>query len=206
MNLFLYAEAGLYQICCTKTNKTYIGESQNLLERFGTHVGDLSRLTHDCIELQADWDKYDKKWFRLEVLYIGPEWQNSEKRIAKETQLIQRLPLTQRYNQIVSNKGRYQQRIEIDKQLYPTITSAAKALNVSQTTIRRRMNSKRYPNYIRKKSTSGQSISINGIVYESLQEAVEQKLAKDRFQVLRRLKSDSTKWKLWVYIDKEKQV
>ena len=205
MNWIIYVESGIYQIHCIKTNKTYIGESQNILERLSTHVGNLNRFTHDCLELQADWSKYGKEYFTIEVLYIGPEWQNSVKRIAKQDECITNLPLHQRYNPNPSNNGIYRQILKIDNSIFPSIASAAKALEVSETTIRRRLNSVKYPNYIRKEAQTGRPISIDGVLYPSIEMVIEQKLAKDRFQVLRRLNSANSKWQGWVYIDEDNE-
>lgn len=215
MNLIFYVEAGIYKIYCSKTNKTYIGESQNLLERFGNHFGHLNRSTHDCCQLQKDWDKYGKQSFTVEILCIGParsfeaswKWQHKKKRVARQNEFIANLPLHERYNPSSSNNnGVYRQTIEIENQTYSSIASAAETLNLSQTTIRRRLDSVKYPCYARKTVQVGRLISINGISYSSIQSVVEQGLAKDRFQVSRRLQSANEKWQFWFYIEEEKQV
>ena len=90
--------------------------------------------------------------------------------------------------------------------MYLSIASAAKILNLSETTIRRRLDSKKFPSYSRKTAQIGRFISINEILYPSIQSAVDHGLAKDRFQVLRRLQSANTKWASWFYIEDEKQV
>ena len=206
MNLILYVEAGIYKIYCSKTNKTYIGESQNLLERFGNHFGHLNRSTHDCCQLQKDWNKYGKQSFTVEILCIGPEWQHKKKRVARQNEFIANLSLHERYNPSSSNNGVYRQTIEIENQIYSSIASAAETLNLSESTIRRRLSSAKYPYYARKTVQVGRLISINGISYSSIQSVVEQGLAKDRFQVSRRLRSANAKWQFWFYIEEEKQV
>ena len=70
----------------------------------------------------------------------------------------------------------------------------------------RRLSSAKYPYYARKTVQVGRLISINGISYSSIQSVVEQGLAKDRFQVSRRLRSANAKWQFWFYIEEEKQV
>ena len=134
MNLILYVEAGIYKIYCSKTNKTYIGESQNLLERFGNHFGHLNRSTHDCCQLQKDWNKYGKQSFTVAILCIGPEWQHKKKRVARQNEFIANLPLHERYNPSSSNNGAYRQTIEIENQIYSSIASAAETFNLSEST------------------------------------------------------------------------
>ena len=209
----------IFNAYCNQPQGDCIGESQNLLERFGNHFGHLNRSTHDCCQLQTDWDKYGKqcenKWFgdsaslqcfTVEILCLGPEWQHKEKRVSRQNKLIANLPLHERYNPSPSNNGIYRQTLEIENQMYSSIASAAETLNLSKTTIRRRLGSGKYPSYARKTVQVGRLISINGISYSSIQSVVEQGLAKDRFQVSRRLQSANAKWQFWFYIEEEKQV
>ena len=59
---------GLYKITCLKNNKIYIGQSSNVLSRLGRHSDNLENNRHDCIELQKDFNKFGKKFFKFENL------------------------------------------------------------------------------------------------------------------------------------------
>ena len=62
-----------------KNNKVYIGESTNILSRFGRHSDNLENNRHDCFELQQDFNKYSKTDFVFKVLELGPEFQIEKK-------------------------------------------------------------------------------------------------------------------------------
>ena len=205
MNLIDYVNAGIYQITCLKVNKKYIGESQNILERLGKHTSTLNQQTYDCLSLQNDWNKYGKEQFKIQILFIGKTWEDSEKRKNMQDSLIQQLPLIERYN-LPSKEQIYQQVIEIDSLQFNSIVHAAQFLKLSETTIRRRLNSEKYPNYYRKEIKKGRPISIEGNIYPSINKVVQFGIAKNRFQVYRRVKSQQAKWKEWYYIDEKRQV
>lgn len=205
MNLIDYVSAGIYEITCLKVNKKYIGESQNILERLGKHTSTLNRQTHDCFSLQNDWNKYGKEQFKIQILFIGKKWEDSEKRKNMQDSLIEQLPLLERYN-LPSKEQIYSQVIEINSVQYNSIVQAAQSQEVSETTIRRRINSKEHPNYKRKEIKKGRRISIEGNIHPSINTAVQLGLAKNRFEVYRRVQPQQTKWKEWYFIDEKRQV
>ena len=205
MNLTDYVNPGIYQITCLKLNKKYIGESQNVLERLGKHVAMLNQSVHDSIPLQTDWNQFGKTQFQIDVLFIGPEWENRDKRTKKETELINQLPICERYNNSDSNLI-YRQIILLKNNRFDSIAQAARALEVSETTVRRRLNSSKYPNYSREKVQIGSSISIQGVIYPSLKKVIEIGLATNRYQAYRRLNSKSDKWRDWFYVNEKRQV
>ena len=205
MNLIDYVNAGIYQITCLKVNKKYIGESQNILERLGKHTSTLNRQTHDCLSLQNDWNKYGKEQFKIQILFIGKKWEDLEKRKNMQDSIIEQLPLIERYN-LPSNEQIYQQVIEIDSVQYNSIAQAAQSQELSETTIRRRLNSTEYPNYSRKEIKKGRRISIEGNIYPSINTVVQLGLANNRSQVYRRVQSQKTQWRKWYFIDEKRQV
>jgi hypothetical protein len=92
--------------------------------------------------------------------------------------------------------------IKIVRKCNDSIATAQKEVGVSETTIRRRL---RDPNYSTWKELDRvehgyRKVSIEGQEFESINAAVEAGLAKDRFTVMRRLKSTQNKWKDWVQL------
>ena len=152
-----------------------------------------------------DWNRWGKTQFKIDVLFIGLEWKNQDKRIKKQNSLINQLPINERYNNPDSHFI-YRQPVEIDDEEFDSIAQAALILHVSETTIRRRLNSSKFSNYRRKKVIKGCSVSIEGTVYPSIIRVVEMGLAKNRIQVYRRLNSKSAKWQDWFYIDEKRKV
>lgn len=205
MNLIHFVNAGIYQITCLPLNKIYIGESINVLDRLGRHTSALTRQTHDCLQLQTDWNKYGKQHFAIEILFIGEIWEHSIKRIQKQDELILQLSLSQRYN-LPNKENIYRQLIQIDDQQFNSIVEAAQRLQVSETTIRRRLNSNRYINYTRQKIEIGKRVSIDGKISPSITKVVQLGIAKNRLQVYRRLNSQAEKWQQWYYIDEKRKV
>ena len=55
-NLFDAYGPGIYQICCEKTKKRYIGEAENILDRLGKHPRELQKNISHCYSLQKDWN------------------------------------------------------------------------------------------------------------------------------------------------------
>lgn len=76
---FLF-NAGIYEIICQKTGKSYIGESTNGLSRLGRHSDNLENNRHDCFELQQDFNNYGKTNFVFKVLEINAKLQIEKKR------------------------------------------------------------------------------------------------------------------------------
>lgn len=64
--------SGIYIIFNTKSRKLYIGQSQNIYTRWGEHVSCLRGGYHKNPHLQAAWNKYGEKAFRLYVLEYCP--------------------------------------------------------------------------------------------------------------------------------------
>ena len=76
--------SGLYKITCLKNNKIYIGQSSNVLSRLGRHADNLENNRHDCLELQKDFNKFGKRFFKFESLEIGEKYVNENLRKKKE--------------------------------------------------------------------------------------------------------------------------
>ena len=79
---------GLYLITCLKNGKVYIGESSNILSRLGRHVDNLENNRHDCVELQNDFNRFGKQYFKFESLETNKKYSNQRLRKEKEQQYI----------------------------------------------------------------------------------------------------------------------
>jgi hypothetical protein len=206
IDLTAYAVPGIYEIRCIPKNRVYIGESENLLARLGKHAASLTQNQHDCIDLQQDWNQFGLQGHSFRILRHGPCWNTVERQRAEEASILKQ---RQQQSFSVYNTDRiatftknYRRLIEIDNKVYDSIATAQKEVGVSETTIRRRL---RDPNYSTWKELDRvehgyRKVSIEGQEFESINAAVEAGLAKDRFTVMRRLKSTQNKWKDWVQL------
>lgn len=60
--------SGIYVIRNKVNDKVYIGSSQDIHKRFGSHRGDLKRGNHRNDHLQKAWNKYGEKYFEFKIL------------------------------------------------------------------------------------------------------------------------------------------
>ena len=60
--------AGVYLIFCSKTNKYYIGSTENLMQRYTQHSRMLEDNRHHSIKLQEDWNKFGEDAFVFSVI------------------------------------------------------------------------------------------------------------------------------------------
>ncbi len=96
----------------------------------------------------------------------------------------------------------YRRLIEVDNKVYESIALAQKEVGVSETTIRRRLRDPKYPTWkeLDRIKHGYTKVCIEGQEFESIEAAVEAGLAKNRFIVMRRLKSPINKWKDWIQL------
>ena len=88
---------------------------------------------------------------------------------------------------------------------FNSIGEASRILNESETRLRCKLHNKAEGYVIVEKVEQGYSaIMIDGAIYESIIEAVQEGKAKDRFQAMRRL--NSRKYKNWNYISEDKKI
>ena len=203
---------GLYKITCFKTNKIYIGESSNVLNRLGRHANDLEKNRHDCSELQNDFNRYGKRCFKFESLKLEL---NRTERKKRELNYINCLPLEQRYNQVVFSKTFPAKSVMIHGLFYSSLSQAARVLKESRTNLVRKCKSDHYKNYTFwqpeqqlktpqknysfKKSTA---CFVDNVFYSSLSQAgkalkISHKTVKNRIE--------SHKWPKYQYRTKNKK-
>lgn len=81
-------QPGIYMILCVANDYRYIGETSNVASRLAGHRRDLRRKIHSNENLQKDFNLYGEMFFEFTPLYIGFGWDDKEKRLANEAQLI----------------------------------------------------------------------------------------------------------------------
>nr|ALO63175.1 putative GIY YIG homing endonuclease [Chloromonas perforata] len=199
-NFFASVEPGIYEIYCKVTNKRYIGESGNVLDRLAKHSRLLFSGTSDCPALQRDWIEYGSEQFggkaHVYHLYCGPEWENEEKRKRKEKEIIASYQQEEVYN---SHPGR---KIEITENyrvllickingiIYQSIGEAHRITGENENQIRAKLRNN-YEGYtiIEKVRHGYERIIANGKEYDSITEAVNAGETENRFIAMRLLKN-----------------
>lgn len=66
---------GVYLIRNMANGRVYVGRSENIARRFGSHAGMLRRGTHHNARLQADWNEFGESAFKFEVHALADESQ-----------------------------------------------------------------------------------------------------------------------------------
>jgi hypothetical protein len=61
---------GIYQIKCTKTGKTYLGSTGNIIKRLKQHYNKLKTNSHTNIERQEDFNLYGEKSFAVSFIKL----------------------------------------------------------------------------------------------------------------------------------------
>ena len=61
---------GIYQITCTKTDRTYLGSTGNIIKRLKQHYKQLISNTHPNPEMQADFNLWGEKSFVVQLIKL----------------------------------------------------------------------------------------------------------------------------------------
>ena len=190
-------KAGIYEIINTLSNKRYIGESTNILSRLGKHLSSLKENVHDCAQLQLDWNnaklqKKEYEMFSMRIIHIGESWNSLKDRKNREKQLLQSYSQNELYN-FISHRAQilYRTRVSVKGVSHESIRHAADYCKVSQTTLRRWIQSDKYPDCfeIEKLPYGISRCLIDGIEYPSVIAVVEAGIAPNSLFVSRRIKN-----------------
>lgn len=188
---------GIYEIINKSLDKRYIGESANVLSRLGKHLSTLKENVHDCAQLQIDWNnaklqKKEYEIFSIRIIHIGDDCNLLKDRRTKEKQLLLKYCQSQLYN-FISDRAQilYRTRVSIKGITHESIRHAAEYCKVSQTTLRRWLQSDKYPDCfeIEKISYGISRCLIDGIEYPSVKAVVEAGIAPNSLFVIRRIKN-----------------
>lgn len=79
---------GVYLICCTKNNKYYFGQSQNVSARLSQHKSRLGRKLHEIQELQNDLNLYGEKNFEFFAVSFFERGSSKEERVELENKYV----------------------------------------------------------------------------------------------------------------------
>nr|YP_009184728.1 putative GIY YIG homing endonuclease [Oogamochlamys gigantea]ALO62836.1 putative GIY YIG homing endonuclease [Oogamochlamys gigantea] len=192
-----FFQPGLYRIRCLVTNKIYIGESGNVIDRLSKHY----KGNHDCSALQQDWNNYGFSHFEFEILDIGTGWEDKKIRKEKERELIESctLPI---YNTSAKKISRQNYKIicQIYGVTYQSIGEAVVQTKLSETAIRRNLRDPNNKDFviIEKVIINTKRVSVYGKIYPSVKSIIEAGVdgVKTRHQVYYKIKTN----KDWFYI------
>lgn len=112
-----YFQPGVYAIVNKKTQRRYIGETQNLAARFINHIDRLREKTHRSSSLQTDWDALGGiNAFDFLILELGPHMESPEVRVITERLYIE-ASKDNVYNVLTNNlpKGLAIERADLEK-------------------------------------------------------------------------------------------
>ena len=131
---------GLYIIFCKPKQKVYIGQSINICRRLGHHWHTLNNHCHDCTQLQTDWNRFGSDEFFFYCLCVGVKWKDEQIRKKLENDLLtDNSTFFYNVGVIKKNKDYYKKAFKYKDCLYTSIRQASNHLEISETTIRRKL-------------------------------------------------------------------
>lgn len=199
---------GIYEIYCNATNKHYIGEATNVLDRLAKHSSNLLSNRAENRQLQQDWTHYGPDQFVFTILFCGPEWSNKKDRLTKEAEIVKSYSVDQIYNVIGDALNRplnYRVICEINGVRYSSIAEAARLTGEREQAIRTKLNNKHEHYVIIELIPHGyEPIIANGKKYDSISAAVNAGEANNRFAAYRLLLDLNRPD--WNYLNPEKHI
>jgi hypothetical protein len=144
-NFQVFFQPGVYMIKNIINNKRYYGQTSNIALRFAQHYRELKGNVHQTTSFQQDWGIFEAASFIWEIIEIGEQWQDSDKRLQRETELISSHE-DLIYNLVRNNekpvKTRRGMAVLVGDACYPSIAEAARFYNISVQTARRWLDTK----------------------------------------------------------------
>lgn len=204
INLLVLNTPGVYEILCTPNKKTYIGESESLFARLKKHVSSLSQKTHDCRELQNDWNTLLPDEFQFKIICFGDAYLSQDALRKKEKSVIKE-KTDQSFSLYNTDKStafttKYRREIKINGKNYASIAEATRdpGITISGTTIRRRLNDPEDLAYEEVRRVVN-VYSVNGELFETLQAIVAAGLADNRQIAKRKIDFTKPEWQNWFF-------
>lgn len=139
-----------HDIYCKSTNKHYIGEAINVLDRLAKHSRNLLSNFEENKELQKDWNVYGPDQFVISVLFCGPEWSKKDDRLNKESEIVKFYAPNKIYNKIGDDLKRsenYRLVCKINGVRYTSVAEASRLTGEREQSIRTKLNNK-HANYV----------------------------------------------------------
>lgn len=203
MNLFDYEIGGVYKIYCKSTQYFYIGQTFSFLYRANQHLEKLKNQTHECKQMQKDFNLYSKENFIFDILYF----ENDQKRRTE----LEITECSKYSSDIIYNSTesigqnlllRTAQRIRINGKIYSSIRKASQMTNESKTSIIRKLDNPQNLFYSRLNTVNfyKYQVLIDDQVYISTREVVNSGLAQTTQQIRRQCRSK--KWPNWTFKDR----
>lgn len=206
-NLFDFDIPGIYKIVCSKTNCIYYGQTSCFLRRSFQHLQLLKENSHSCLKWQNDFNCYSQNSFYFEIILIE---KLLSKRLKIEKDFILNAAEKSLYNPVNQTRRfnyqpRVAQQIQIDDIVYPSIAEAARQVNQSSRTIRKKLDNPINKNYqrlhVQRNSYFDEyQVIIAGKIYPTTSNVVECRLAETTRQVRDRCRSK--KWHNWILVEK----
>lgn len=193
-NLLDLCYPGLYEISCVPAERSYFGESDNVMARLSRHFDDLQAHRHENQSLQDDWKQYGRENFFFRVLEKGPAWEEAKTRRVREQEYITTCPHAV-YNAVKPVASTFRKKWTVDGITYSSGAEAARQLNCSPSQIYRLMKKKGSSEQV----SNFKRISVDGQDYASLSEALKV-LKISRTTLIRRLRSPE--YPTWFYVEK----
>ncbi len=199
---------GLYKITCLKNNKIYIGQSSNVLSRLGRHSDNLENNRHDCLELQKDFNRFGKIFFKFESLEIGEKYVNENLRKKREQEYIKGNENIYNFK-LNHNWNFYSQKLKIFGKTYNSLRQAALSLKESRTQISRKCRDETNIDYVFLEQTNYDKIykknsipcKIDNKIYYSISQA--SKSLKQSFTTIKK-RCKSKKYPNYIFLNDEK--
>jgi hypothetical protein len=185
-----FFQPGIYIIFNKTNNKAYIGETENLADRLAGHFKKLkSNKSHDCGELQADWDIQNGENFLFAILLSGPEWSDKVLCLQKECEFLLSLGKENAYNfaQFIDYREKRQSIRQVTRLKsiavivygvqYPSIREAAQMNNITSSAARKCLDDPNNENWsyvdlnLRRHSSLSKMIVVKGKLFVSLNAA-----------------------------------
>ena len=176
----------------------------------GRHSYDLENNRHDCLELQQDFNNFGKQFFKFEALKVGLKYKNQSFRQQQEILLIKEISQKNCYNKIDLKESFLARSVLIKNKIYNSLNQAANELNESRTNLVRKCLNEKNINYefieqdskIKYKFNKPRSCIINGIIYNSLNQAAKE-FNVNHSTIKNRIKSNKfLNYKYYNFIDR----
>jgi hypothetical protein len=140
---YLNQGPGIYLISFQNGTKVYVGQSDSVVSRLGSHYDQLIKGRHECKTLQNDWNQYGEDQFQFINLSVGPQWKDLKLRIEAESKLTS-LNANIVYNEVIGGRrpkkpsDLFKKPVSYKGQVFASRAEARRITGVPDSTIKRR--------------------------------------------------------------------
>jgi group I intron endonuclease len=180
----------IYEILCEGNGKRYFGRSQETEKRWRAHRNMLRKNSHRNMNLQEDWNVYGEEMFKFSILESFSELSDS---ISKEQELIDS-NIGIGYNIGGATDGG--DRMRFNPRREETLRLKSKVFSGEGNPMFGRPKTEKMINRV--KEANSKSVSIEGVIYPSVAEAVRT-LGIGRSKAYQRVRSKN--FPDWFYVN-----